>query len=172
MRAWEADKRWSDIFLPEIKRIIGETFIVEPPKEEDEERNTDLIVLKFDSIRIACRIRKNEYYKRYPDDFTIRAGRPSGTKTELTKIIEGWGDYLFYGFSDEYEKTLSGWKIIDLNAFRLFFNRYIARHKGEIPGHKKHNTDGSSYFLTFDTKKYEGLIYSENQIEYGVQHAR
>ena len=60
--------------------------------KEDAERNTDLIVLKLDAVRIACRVRNHEYITRYGDEFTIRAERPSGVKTELAKIIDGWGD--------------------------------------------------------------------------------
>ena len=101
MSEWQKDKRWSDRFLPEIKRILGEHLISEPPIEEDAERNTDLMVLRLDAVRIGCRVRKYEYLKQYGDEFTIRAGRPTGAKTELTKIIEGWGNYFFYGFSDE-----------------------------------------------------------------------
>ena len=75
---WRHDKRWSDRFLPEIKRILGEYLIGEPREAEDIERNTDLIVLKMEAVRIACRIRKYEYLLQYPGEFTIRAARPSG----------------------------------------------------------------------------------------------
>ena len=30
---WREDKRWSDRFLPEIKRILGEHLIAEPPMD-------------------------------------------------------------------------------------------------------------------------------------------
>ena len=65
MSNWEQDKRWSDRFLPEIKRILGEHLIAEPPVEEDAERNTDLIVLRLDAVRIACRVRKFQYLALY-----------------------------------------------------------------------------------------------------------
>ena len=70
----------------------------------------------------------------------------------LTKIIEGWGDYLFYGFSNEKEDNLIYWKMIDLNKFRLFFNRFLVKNKGEIPGKKQQNGDNSSYFYSFIDK--------------------
>lgn len=93
MNSWKTDKRWSDRFLPEIKAIIGTHLITEPPFEEDAERNTDLMVLRLDAIRIGCRVRKFKFSDTYPDEFTIRTVRPSGAQTELGKIIEGWGDY-------------------------------------------------------------------------------
>lgn len=149
---WERDKKWSDRFLPEIKRILGEYLLVEPAVEEDMMRNTDLIILGFNSIRIGCRIRKHEYFAKYQNEFTIRADRPSGIKSELAKIISGWGDYLFYGFSDEAKEKLLTWRIISLNEFRLWFNYEIAR-EGKRPGLYLPNSDESSNFYAFDTTK-------------------
>jgi len=155
MNNWKEDKKWSDKFLPEIKRILGENLIKEPP-------NTDLIVLKLESIRIACRIRKFNYFEKFRNEFTIRAGRPSNKKVELTKIIEGWGDYLFYGFSNKEETGLIYWKIIDLNKFRLYFNRFLVKNNGYLPGKKQQNFDNSSYFYIF-TDKPE-LIYNQYKL--------
>lgn len=158
---WETDKKWSDRFLPEIKKILGLHLIGEPPMEEDCERNTDLMVLKMDPVRIACRIRKCKYYDKYPNDITIRCSRPSGTKTELAKIIEGWGDYFFYGFCDSGECFLIDWRLCDLKAFRLWFNGYIVKNKGTIPGVLKNNGDGSSDFRAFDSTKIKNFIIAQ-----------
>lgn len=154
MKNWKEDKRWSDRFLPQIKRILGEHLIGEPPVEEDAERNTDLIVLRLDAVRIACRVRKNKYLHYTDksgsarDQFTIRSGRPSGVKTELTKIVEGWGDYFFYGFSNPEETKLDHWLLGDLKALRLFINRQLAQHKH--PWWERKNADGSSDFCVFN----------------------
>lgn len=150
MKTWEKDKKWSDKFLPEIKRILGEHLIGEPPIEEDQERNTDLIVLKMEAVRIGCRVRKYKYIERYSNEFTIRAGRPSGVKTELTKIIEGWGDYFFYGFSNKQETGLFKWVLCDMDVFRLWFNTKLVQNNGIVPGIKKNNTDNSSFFLAYN----------------------
>lgn len=162
MSLWQEDKRWSDRFLHEIKGIIGQAFIVEPLQEEDAEHNTDLIVLKFDSIRVACRIRKHQYLLKYSDEFTIRFGRPSRAKTELAKIIEGWGDYLFYGFSDEAETKLAKWTIINLDSFRLWFSRMIIKNKGGLPGKVQQNSDNSSSFIAFSLYNNTDIIYSKS----------
>ena len=119
MTDWKADKRWSDRFLPEIKAILGTHLIGEPPVEEDAERNTDLMVLKMEAVRIGCRIRRHKYLVAFGNEFTIRAGRPSGAKTELAKIVEGWGDYFFYGFSNAEHHELAAWFLGDLRVFRL-----------------------------------------------------
>ena len=151
MKSWEEDKRWSDNYLTDIKRILGEHLIGEPPVEEDQERNTDLMVLKMDAVRIGCRLRRFfPHYERYNHQFTIRAGRPSGYKTELTKIIEGWGDYFFYGFTNEKDTELYAWGLADLKTFRLWFNRQLVINKGGIPGEPQNNNDGSSSFIAFN----------------------
>ena len=131
---WVIGKEWSDRFLPEIKAALGVWLVAEPEVEEDRDRNTDLIVLRMESVRIACRIRKHEYLLQYPDEFTIRAHRPSGAKTELAKIVEGWGQFFFYGFANRAGDGLGAWALCDLNVFRLWFNRYIVTHPGRMPG--------------------------------------
>jgi len=141
---WQEDKKWSDKFINEIKSILGIYLIGEAPAEEDAERNTDLMVLKMDAVRVGCRIRESEYLGRYGNEFTIRSGRPSGIKTELAKIIEGWGDYFFYGFVSD---KLIKWTLADLKVFRLWYNTEL--YKGNKPGILKQNKDGSSNFMCF-----------------------
>lgn len=158
MSDWKSDKRWSDRFLPEIKQILGLYLIGEPPQEEDSERNTDLIVLKMEPVRIACRIRRFEYMKKYPNEITIRSGRPSGVKTELTKIMEGWGDFFFYGFANEDETRLAMWRLCDLKEFRVWLFRKL--YTGKMPGIEKPNGDGSSTFHAFNVNECEKIIYA------------
>jgi len=146
---WEVDFNWQRRFIPELKRICGEHLIGEAPYEEDAERNTDLVVLKLDPVRVACRVRRYKYYQKYPDEFTIRSNRPNGNKTELAKIIEGWGDYILYGFCDEEEVQLISWVLGDLTVFRLWFTSYLAKHQGRTPGIEKPNHDNSSSFRVF-----------------------
>jgi hypothetical protein len=122
--------------------------IGEASEEEDALRNTDLIVLRLEAVRIACRIRRYEYMARYGDEFTIRCDRPRGTKTELAKIIEGWGDYFFYGFAAAEGDNLARWLLGDLKVFRLWFMRYLAAEH-RIPGTRRQNHDGSSGFIAF-----------------------
>ena len=157
---WQQDKRWSDRFLPEIKRLLGEHLIQEAPYEEDTEHNTDLIVLKLDSVRIACRVRRHKYLDRFGDEFTIRNSRPSGAKTELTKIVEGWGNYMFYGFSDAEEVALARWVLGDLNVFRLWFNRQLYKlPPNTLPGNGQSNPDGSSDFSVFRLEEMPSAFF-------------
>ena len=128
--------------------MIGEASV-----EDDQLKNTDLIVLELKGYRIGCRVRKHFYFKQYPNDFTIRCSRPSGVSTEFDKIMEGWGDYLFYAFANKEENRLIAWKLIDLKQFREYVDRYWKENNGIIPGKEISNTDGSSVFRAFDSTK-------------------
>ena len=150
MSDWGKEKQWSDRFLPEIKSILGVYLIGEPPIEDDKHRNTDLIVLKMEAVRIGCRVRRAKYAGRYGGEFTIRCAIPNGGRTELSKIIEGWGDYFFYGFATEDENSLSLWTLADMNVFRLWHSQQLYKSGArDLPGQRKTNHDGSSDFVAF-----------------------
>jgi len=150
---WQTDKAKTDRVLPAVKRILGEYLISAAPFEEDAERNTDLIVLRLQAVRIGVRIRDSRYWLQnsdYREQFTIRSGRPNGVKTELAKIITGWGDYFFYGFADHNYQGLLAYILGDLNVFRLWYSRQLARlPANQTPGEHRNNPDGSSSFCAF-----------------------
>ncbi len=151
---WESDKRWSDQFVPEIKRHLGEYLINTAPLVEDQRHNTDLIVMRKGDIRIACRVRRKSYYDMqngfgcHPlrKEFTLRKTRPSGQETELQKVLAGWGNYLFYGFG--HQKRLLLWRIGRLDILRAWIQDHI-RAYGDLPGIEKSNRDRSSTFQVF-----------------------
>lgn len=162
MADYNADRKWSDKFVPQLKQIIADLLIVEAPQEEDMQRNTDLVVFTVRALRVACRVRRYQYLLKWPNDFTIREGRPSGAKAELTKIVEGWGDYFVYAFADEQEQGLCAWRVIDLSQFRIWFMRSLVRLNGKSPGDQNGNGDGSSWFRAFDTAQLpNGIVIRE-----------
>lgn len=150
---FDRDFDWQRQFIPEIKQVLADYLIAEAPDEEDQKHNTDLVVLKLDSIRVACRMRRSigkngrNYLREYPDEFTIRASRPSGAETELTKMLSGWGDYIFYGFATADESAVAAWMLGDLNVFRLWHHREL--WAGRRPGIQKPNSDGSSQLVAY-----------------------
>lgn len=148
MKDWKQDKTWSDKFIPQIKRILAKKLVSVGSYEEDSQHNTDLIVLRTDNVRIGCRIRRFQYAEKYHDEFTIRCSRPNNTKTELQKIIEGWGNYFFYGFCNENESDLLCWFLGDLCAFRRWFVVQCTK-RGSSPGTSRMNFDKSSKFRIF-----------------------
>jgi hypothetical protein len=149
--SWIENKTWSDRFIPEIKRILGDVFFDVAQPIEDQLFATDLILRTKNDIRIACRVRKYEYWQRYPDEFTIRSYLPSGMPTELTKIMNGYGDYLFYGFADSKETTLLAWTLGDLTVFRSWMTENWHRYS-MIHGTERCNFDGKRFYV-FDIKR-------------------
>jgi hypothetical protein len=51
-------------------------------------------------MRVAARVRRSGYAQRYPHQFTIRSRVASGAETELSRIVNGKGDWMFYGHSN------------------------------------------------------------------------
>ena len=158
---WQQDKRWADRFMPEIKAVLGMHLLGEAPQEEDAERATDLIVLRMDPVRIAVRMRKRQYAenKQYLGEFTIRSDRASGMKTELRKVISGFGDFMLYGFEHSAGGRLGRWTLIDLNVFRESHAVMQCRCGcGEMPGLPKDNHDGGSSFRVFRYEEFPSSL--------------
>lgn len=140
---WMRDKAWSDRYSPHIQAILGSVFFKPASLVEDQRRNTDFdLEFSAGDIRVAARLRKPRD-ARYMPEFTIRSARPSGTKTELDKVREGWGDFLFYGFVHLDEVHIGHWVIVNLTGFR-----------GQEPYLRftsKPNRDWSSEFRAYST---------------------
>ena len=144
---YEEDKRQSDLYVPEIKSILGRYLVGVATTEQDQHEATDLIVLKVRQLRVACRVRNEKYLAKYGKQFTIRSERLlSGNKTELEKIKEGWGDWFFYGFGDKVR--LLQWFIGDLRIFRQWLSTPFGK-----PLAKKRNHDFTSDFQAFELEK-------------------
>ena len=146
--SWQHDKEWSDQFMPDIKAVLGQNLLGDASREEDTKHATDLVVLRMKDVRIAVRMRRRRYSENqhYVGQFTIRTERSSAVKTELAKVIEGWGDYYFYGFEGMQDGRLGVWHLIDLKEFRLGFMRLLFKsEKEELPGERIDNADGKSF---------------------------
>lgn len=149
MRSFENDKARVDRFEPEIKRILGEHLIATADFERDTKQATDLLVLHLNPISVACRVRFFDWIGQYGDEFTIRAERPNGTRTELRKIYEGWCDYGFYSFADPSDERVCRWTLYSLNIFR---DAIKAMPSDGLPFVQKHihsTHDGSAKFAAF-----------------------
>jgi hypothetical protein len=140
------DRPWSDRFLPQVRAIVGPLVLVEAPADEDKKRATDLMSIVK---RIAVRIRKPGYSDRYKYQFTIRAKRDTGAITELSKIIAGWGDWMFYGHSDSDERVIALWWLIDLKCWR--YERELVKSED------RENGDGT-YLKAFDVRHFSPSI--------------
>lgn len=149
---YQQNKNWSDKFMPEIKARLAAwlhtNWVVDATELEDCKIATDLVVLTADSVRIACRIRRHRYLENCGSEFTLRLSQSSGMRTELEKILRGWGDYLFYGFSDEHEVGLARYFIGDLSVFRRWFVQERAARQ-RLPGRVLTNTDRRTQLIAF-----------------------
>ena len=115
---YSINRHWSDRFIPEICRIVGAHLLEVAPEPLDLHHATDLMSFLGRDLRIAARVRRHGYAGRYPYDFTIRSRVGSGATTELAKIVNGEGDWLFYGHANAAETGFDLWWLIDLRAFR------------------------------------------------------
>jgi len=144
------NRGWSDLFITQIKRELGEVFIEISPEYKDTQEATDLIIMGTGSICFACRVRRFNYFEKYKDQFTIRLKLPKYNKSEMDKIKEGFGDFYFYGFSNK-QNDGSGfiqYIIFDLKTFRKYL-AYLKRANREECWEIKQNVDNSPDFVSF-----------------------
>jgi hypothetical protein len=153
MGKYEDNRTWSDRYIPTIRQIVGPHLLVPSPFEVDCAQATDLIVLRARDMRIACRVRRPGYLAKYPNQFTIRSHLDNGAETELQKIINGFGDWMFYGHAIDNESVIiEVWWLIDLAAFRAHLVRdgfLRDKNKNRLRWGKKLNDDGTE-FVWFD----------------------
>jgi len=147
---YDINRQWSDRFLPHIKQIVGGYLLEAAPDPIDWHQATDLLMLDARDMRIAARVRRPGYATQYPHQFTIRSRLPSGAQTELSKIVNGKGDWLFYGHANASQTAIESWYLIDLNAFRAALIRRGAQ--GLCWGNKC-NPDGTR-FTWFDIRSF------------------
>jgi len=149
------DFEWAQRFMPDVKQHIGPLLLEEASLDRDQSEATDLIVLTARDMRIGVRIRRPGYAERYPNEFTIRAYRDSGAQTELGKIINGWGDWLFYGHAmDGASVRVCPWMVVDLKRLRSLWIRHPLREAladAKWCG-RKSNGDGT-HFVWFDVSR-------------------
>jgi hypothetical protein len=153
MRSFQEDFNWQLKFIDQIKQIVGPLLLDQAPLQIDQKEATDLLILTARDKRIACRTRRpgQGYLEKYPHDFTIRCHRATGAETEMRKISAGFGDWLFYGHSDDEEKRIVRYMIVDLAHFRfhLIEDGFRSESRKKLKLRPISNGDGTS-FLPFD----------------------
>lgn len=161
MKSWQIDKKWSDKFLPEIKRILVKNAgafleVAIAPDEDDQEKATDLIVT-VDSGQVAVRIRRDGYNKKYRD-WTIRSYRTSGQKTELEKLQSGFARWYLYLWTEQ--DSVNDWILVDLDKARISGLLFKQRHQIS-------NNDGT-YFIAIsisEIKRYGCLVSEFSKVD-------
>jgi hypothetical protein len=141
------NREWSDRMTPHVKRIVGPLLLEPASFELDVKEATDLIILHARDKRIAARVRRPGYGRTYPFEFTIRSQLDNGCETELAKIINGFGDWFFYGHGTE-QNTIGDWYLIDLNVFRAALIRRVPL------SFKKINNGDGTRFIAYDIRSF------------------
>lgn len=137
------EKKQTDKMMGRVRQILGYWLIEEATFEEDTREATDLRVLTLGDMRIAVRMRRYQYFRAYPNEFTIRCSTRNGSPSEYDKILSGWGDYFFYGFVDSQWSRFVAYKIGRLAVFRH------AITTGRVNGRLRSNGVGDTNFLVF-----------------------
>lgn len=143
--SYSSDRRWSDAFIPAIKKIVGPLLLEESSFEVDTQQAADLVILNARDKTIAARVRRAGYADRYPYEFTVRSKRDNGARTELEKMVDGFGDWMFYGHAHEDGMNVSRWMVINLASWRA------ALIRKQAPYQKQSNGDGT-HFVAFDIR--------------------
>ena len=138
---YREDREWSDGLLDQVSGILHDNAprLVDASVTSDSiDRNnaTDMVV-QLSGSNVAIRLRRASCKKR---DFTIRSKRRSGYKTELHKLMEGFGDLYLYGWVNANER-IEEWILIDLDELR---EKRLWSGKKEIP-----NGDGT-WFIAIE----------------------
>jgi hypothetical protein len=172
--SYDSDRAWSDRYIGAIRQIVGPLLLEPASFEVDTKQATDLVVLRARDHMIAARIRRSGYADRYPYEFTIRSHRDSGARTELEKLVDGWGDWFFYGHADADNQSLSRWMVIDLHSWRAALIRDGMRNASELKWVKKSNFDGT-HFVAFDVRSFPStpqiVVSASHEIQFRDQLA-
>ena len=151
MSSYNENRTWSDKYIPAICKIVGPYLLTPSDFRKDTTQATDLLVLDARDMRIAARVRrKSKYYNQYKYEFTLRSRVKSGATTELEKVVNGLGDWLFYGFAGDDGIEIDDWWLIDLAAFRAAL---IRRNDHKLLIDHRVNKDGTE-FHAFDLRSF------------------
>ena len=151
-------------FLAEVKKHLDIAFnlvqftsvttkLTESSQYQDRNESFDMLYQINDkSYEVSIRCRQFKYLKY--QDLTIRSKVISGHKTELDKILEGKGQFYFYGYKNQADDRLIEVYLIDINTIRSLYlnNKYQIRSNEYI-------NDQFVAFSFSDIKNQGGEIY-------------
>jgi len=152
---YEDDRGFESLMMPRVMESIKSRHLLRlADDDKDMKEVSDLQILKAGDIRIGVRMRRPEYLEKFPWDVTFRCKRDTGSATEWSKIQDGWGDLMFYGFANPYWKMFQSivkWTLVSLHAVRR-----IVKEGKALPGNPISNHDGT-YFYAIDIRRWMTL---------------
>lgn len=131
--SYRNDREFSDIYLPRISEILRQNAMhivrVEIATDElDTQQSTDMVINVIGG-RVAVRVRRSAYKFR---DLTIRSRRRNGSKTELAKLREGYGDWYLYCWTGN-DGVITEWILADINKMRA--TGLLNKERKEVDNH-------------------------------------
>jgi hypothetical protein len=140
---YASNRSWSDRFTPAVLDVVHHNLrvpvlAVEANPYDDCHHATDIYLradLPAGRLDIGARVRKNRDLA-YAHQFTMRCCARNGGPTEIHKVIDGFMDYMVYGFADPTGPTLVRWSIFDMAVFRA-----ADRHLAD----RRENGDGTAF---------------------------
>lgn len=106
------------------------TSLMNATPEQDMREATDLkfgvITSGPDKVDVAVRVRRHRAWTtKYREQFTIRRQTVYGCRTEIHKVMDGYGTFMLYGFeSAGGPDRLVQFTVIDLDVFRDCVGRW------------------------------------------------
>lgn len=164
MSSYAEQRAWAEQFMPQVKQIVGPLLLEPASFELDTSEATDLIVMRARDMRIGVRIRKRWVgeHEQFKWQFTMRS-KNGASKTELQKVTEGFGDWLFYGFANEDTGEIFRWYVVNLDAWRT----QMIRDKAIVFKGTTNNGDGT-WFTWFDVRTFTVPILVASSHEVGA----
>jgi hypothetical protein len=105
---------------------------------------------KARGLRIACRVRHFNYIRKHGYDFTIRYRTFYNKQSEYNKIMNGHGDWFFYGFiHPKRHARFIRHVVINLDAFRENQNSAY-----RVDGLVRENKDKRTALIAFDIRHF------------------
>jgi hypothetical protein len=145
----DRDAKWAEQFEDEAAEILREHLFknigfIRSSHHEDAKECTDMVpYVTTDIGSVALRMRRATVKHR---DFTIRAWRASGVKTEKAKILEGWGSCYLYGWTTG--RQINEWILVNLDKIRE--SGLLLKNRQQIS-----NKDGVTKFVTISIQELQ-----------------
>lgn len=131
-------------------------------KEADTRQATDM-VFKITGGDIAVRVRRYKSHRDKFRDLTIRAMTKGGGKTEIQKLLEGFGDWYLYAWANKQDE-LTEYMLLDIPAIRS--SGLLEKKRKKIP-----NGDGTGFiYITLRELHDAKAIVSAKILSKGYWH--
>lgn len=124
----------------------------ESTEEQDTKQATDFIIVAKKKT-IAARVRRNNCTYR---DLTIRTRSRYGYRTEIDKLLDGWGDLYFYGWEGK-DNKINDYILVDIQKMRESGFLASISNRPHIS-----NGDGTQFanISIMELKQYDCLIHN------------